>query len=332
MKRLPALVLTVLLTAACLFSGCNIGFPSRSAGTITGRIYGDPELYQTGSFTYDAQSVNSVEIDWCVGRIDLVCSDNPTLSVREAGESLPQEKQLHYLVRDGILRIQFWRSGLISSVDDKQKHITVEIPKNLNITVINTSGSIYADSVTAAHTVLDTVSGSINITALSADSAKISSVSGSMKIDQAQIANEFGAAGTSGSIKIGGLSAQTAGIGTTSGSISVNSAVIAGKLKLYSVSGSVDASNVSCDTAEISTTSGDVGMELASCGSVSAGTVSGSIDITLSSGLGATVEYKSISGRMSSALEYTVSEDKYIFGDGACRIFARTTSGDISIK
>ena len=332
MKRLPAFVLTVLLTAVCLFSGCNISFPGNSNDMITGRIYSNPELYKTGSFTYDAQSVNSVEIDWCVGRIELVCSDNPTLSVREAGESLPQEKQLHYLVKDGILRIQFWRSGLNSSVDDKQKHITVEIPKDSNIKVINTSGSIYAGSVTAAHAVLDTVSGSINITALSADSAKISSVSGSIKIDQAQITNEFGAAGTSSSIKIGELSAQTAGIGTTSGSISVNSAVIAGALTLGSVSGSVDASNISCDTAEISTTSGDVGMGLASCISASANTVSGSIDITLSGGLGATVEYKSISGRMSSALEYTVSEDKYIFGDGACRIFARTTSGDISIK
>ena len=70
----------------------------------------------------------------------------------------------------------------------------------------------------------------------------------------------------------------------------------------------------------------------ASCGSASAETVSGSIDITLSGGRGATVEYKSISGRRSSALEYTVSEDKYILGDGACRMFARTTSGDMPIK
>ena len=57
---------------------------------------------------------------------------------------------------------------------------------------------------------------------------------------------------------------------------------------------------------------------------------SGSVKIELLDGMGAAVVPKTGSGRFDHGDCY-LSDEKYIFGDGACRIDAKTVSGNIKI-
>ena len=66
--------------------------------------------------------------------------------------------------------------------------------------------------------------------------------------------------------------------------------------------------------------------------SLDMGTASGDMDITLPDGAGFTAEVDAMSGDFRSDFEYSQRDDRYISGDGSCRIDLSAMSGDVTIR
>ena len=66
--------------------------------------------------------------------------------------------------------------------------------------------------------------------------------------------------------------------------------------------------------------------------SLDMGTASGDMDITLPDGAGFTAEVDAMSGDFRSDFEYSQRDDRYISGDGSCRINLSAMSGDVIIR
>lgn len=127
--------------------------------------------------------------------------------------------------------------------------------------------------------------------------------------------------------------------------------LVAKDVKINTVSGRVNMTAARMATAKIDTVSGrvtlscDSAVEKVSVNSVSGGvvvncegepevidvtTVSGEVTIALPESAGFTLNADSVSGRVSGSMDMTVSaKNRYVHGDGACRIDVDTVSGDI---
>lgn len=170
-----------LLIALAAFSLCGCG-PSMVRGTS----YADSDTYDVGNFTYNADEISSLEINWVVGNISVVQSDAPTLSVCENGTDLQDSQRLRYRIKDGTLRIEFWASGLSSAISSGQKSLTVEVPHGIALKINNENGTICADSLGTQSAELGTVSGEVRIASLAATKAEVASESGDILLSLAR--------------------------------------------------------------------------------------------------------------------------------------------------
>ena len=213
----PIILLTLILASA-LLTGCR--FPSAlGAGSwITGESYPHAEGYQTGSFSYCADAVTAVEIDWRSGAVEIVESDRAELRVRESGSGLPAASAMHYMLEDGTLRIRFCASGARIRVQDSNKRLTVEVPRDIALSVRTTSAPITADTLTQHSVLISARSGGIRLGTVSADSIDLSASSGGIRTERMD-ARTLSCHSSSGSLRLGTLTAATAALDTSSGAV-----------------------------------------------------------------------------------------------------------------
>lgn len=286
MKKIKICLLTVFILFAAAFSGCAFG------GIVTGEIYDDAESYSVGNFSCPAREVEKVSVHWRTGGVELVQTDGELLNVAESGRDLPDNKKLHWLLKDGLLCIRFWESGCSAVVNGADKRLTVEIPQGISVGIVSASASVRAGNITL---------------------------------------NDFECVCTSGSATIGNLTCESAKLVSTSGRIAADGITAVEKIKVGSVSGKIEIGQIDAPSAELNSTSGSIEISIGSCRELDIGTVSGAVDIA-SGGMGAAITYASTSGVIKIAQEYTRNGEKYVVGDGACKISVRTTSGNLDIR
>ena len=297
-------LISLLVFSSLLLCGCTsiVSFDS----------YENVEKYETGDKIFDAE-IKEVEINWSCGEIKIVKSSSTSVTVTESGgTTLSEEKRVHTYLDGDILKIQFWKSGLSSSVDSTKKHVTVEVPDGVDIKINNTSSTIVAES-------------------LNTDSVDIRSVSGGIRIGDISSCNLM-VVSTSGGIRVESISSDDAKIISTSGSIRIENADIANVFDCGSVSGSVNVGSVKAPQVDISSTSGSINIGAEACDKIDIGTTSGSIDITLAEGMGASVEFSSTSGSIKIEKQFCNSGNKYIIENGGCDISVSSTSGSLKIR
>ncbi|MDD5917713.1 MAG: DUF4097 family beta strand repeat-containing protein [bacterium] len=239
-NKLIALLLMLTL-AAILFSGCELHISFGIGGYVTGESYSNAEAYQTGAFTYEADEVKSIEIYWRSGEVELIESDEAELSARESGGELPEEAAMHYLLEDGTLRIRFCESGAKLHVHSNDKHLTIEIPKGIDLSVHTTSASVKADALHQNSILISAHSGRTELGSAEAESIDLSSSSGSIRADS--------------------ISAQTLKCSTSSGSVQID-ALAAERVDVETSSGSVDLTFTAAVQADIRTSSGRTSLRL----------------------------------------------------------------------
>lgn len=316
-------LILIVVAAVLLLCGC--------VSVVTFNGYENADKYEAGNKTFDS-GVKKVEINWCSGEIKIVKSSASQISVCESGDTdLPEEKRVHTYLDGDVLKIQFWKSGLSSSVDSDKKHLTVEIPDGVNIEINNTSSVISAEALNTKNVEIDSVSGAVNIGSISSENTTLISTSGAIHADSIS-SNNIKVVSTSGSIRAGSISSSDASFSTTSGAIHIENADIANKIKCGSVSGSVNVGSLKAPEVDISSTSRSINIGAKACNKIDIGTISGSVDITLADGMGASVEYSSISGRVKIEKEFYKSGNKYIIGNGGCDISVGSTSGSLKIR
>lgn len=240
-----AILLAIILTAV-LLSGCQVNKLSLGIGNfITGEVYPDAETYQTGTLTYDANQVNAVEVYWRSGQIEIVESDAPSLTVRESGGKLAEAAMLHYAFDDSTLRIYFCASGAKINVNPKDKHLILEVPKSIDLSIHTTSATIKASSLEQNNLLLAAFSGDMELGNVRAFNVDLSS--------------------SSGAISATSLSAQTLKSNTNSGTVQIE-AVDAGTIDTETNSGNLSLGIVAASRIGIRTSSGDTSLRLPDCG------------------------------------------------------------------
>ena len=96
------------------------------------------------SFTYLANEIKAVEVYWRSGEVEIIESDNAELSAKESGNELQEDTAMHYFLDDGVLRIRFCASGAKIQVNALDKHLSLEVPKGIDLSVHTTDAEIDA--------------------------------------------------------------------------------------------------------------------------------------------------------------------------------------------
>ncbi len=286
MKKIISAVI-VFAFVFCL-AGCNVGIN----GTTIYGTYADAGKYSAGDFTYSAEDVKTVEINWVGGDIEIVQSESAALSVTENGESLDSEEQMHHYVRAGKLIIHYCESGYRGEIDTAHKKIRVEIPAGVDLDIDNVSADITL---------------------------------GNLKVRDFEVSN------VSGNMQLAGITANDIDIEIVSGTITADS-VSARTFDVEGVSGDIDVKKISADEIDVEIVSGKTSLVLEKACRADISGINGNINITLPSGVGAEVEFESVSGDLHSDISHIKDGDMYTFGAGEAKFDIETVSGNLYIK
>lgn len=252
MKKIVMLVLLCTM-AVLLLSGCYFNVDFGIGNYMTGESYPNAENYKTGAFTYDADEIKSVEVYWRSGKVEIVESDENKLTVSESGEEMDEDKSMHYLLEDGILRIRFCASGAKINVVPSDKHLTIEVPKGIDLSIHTTSAPLQAETLTQNTILLAAHSGNMELGSIDVTDIDLSSSSGRISTEDIS-AQTLKCNTSSGSVHMEKLSAETVGIETNSGNVNLGL--------------------LSTDNVEIQTFSGKVNLKVPECGAEVAYTTS----------------------------------------------------------
>ncbi len=307
-KVIIGLLLCSLVTA--MLSGCRVNISIGTNDTLTGETYSDAEKYQTGAFTYNAADIKAVEVYWRSGEVEITESDNSELHVKESGGELPEDTAMHYLLGDGVLRIRFCKSGAIIQVNATDKHLSLEVPKGIDLSVHTTSALVKADSLNQNNISIAALSGHTELGTVTADTVDLSSSSGSIRADSLS-AQSLKCSTSSGSVTLGVVSAQALNCGTSSGSVRID--------------------NLRVETAAVATSSGSVKLTILEAAEATVRTSSGGVCVTLPNA-GAEVLLATSSGKLHTNRTFERKGDLYVFGSGTSRLSVETASGGLEIR
>lgn len=229
MKIIVALLVSALAIAA--LASCthkNIG-----ANLTKGSVYPDADKYTAGSLTYSSEDIRRVEVNWISGSVEIKQGEGE-LCVSEVNDSLSEDEQLHWMISDGVLYVQFCKSGHILNSPAK-KELSLEIPRGVEIDIGTTSADVFADVLEVKKADIGSVSGNVKFGIFSGEELEVGTTSGGLTVDSLECDKlDFGT--VSGDAKIGGMSAEKAQFGSTSGKVKL-ALVKPAEIEIKTVSG-----------------------------------------------------------------------------------------------
>ncbi len=322
MKKSSVIVVAAGIMCAML-SGC---------GFIFNLGKGKDGSFSVGTFEYSAGEIDRVEVDWSSGSVRLVESEGSSLKVQETDGGLSDAQKMRCKIENRTLKISFCKPGCIGIFPPGTKLLTVEVPKGTEISVNSSSADICMEAETPKTVELYSSSGNIEAGTVYAEKIRINSTSGLIRLEKALSDGDVKISSTSGGIDAEKLYAKgRLSVESTSGSVCVGEIEALENASVKSTSGRVEAKKITAPYFSANTTSGSVFAGISSCEEAEIESTSGTVRVELLDDLGATVTYKAVSGHFEHGDCYLYGE-KYIFGNGGCRIRIRTTSGNIKVK
>ena len=295
-----------IVTAICfgvLFAGLSgrmdlFSFPELNFDIRMGYGYSNSDKYTVGGGSVAAKDIQSVEINWISGSVDVVPYDGDTIQFDEEGyDGVDEKYAMRYLVENGKLSIRFFapqRRRNWRSLQQYRKSLMVKIPRDLALNDFKlnaVSGGIQLEGVRAGDLDINSVSGSINLKDINGDTIILKSVSG--HIDAVDIsASTLRANTVSGRIDV------------TAGVESANLNTVSGSVKLYT---GEDTRNINVKT------------------------ISGGITLGLPENDGFTARYSSVSGGFNSEFPVEMSGKRGVYKNGDGNISFETISGGMKI-
>ncbi|MBQ9899073.1 MAG: DUF4097 family beta strand repeat protein [Ruminococcus sp.] len=312
MKKALSLTAILLATAFGLISttGCA------ALVTGSGTTYSNADKYTPGNIEI-TDTISEVNICWTSGTMELTYHDADTVSVKETCKvELSEDKQVHTWVDGETLWVQFAESGAELLSNESDKHLEVELPKDVPLNAVTFSGSscdytiygIEAGSMSASSS-----SGDGKLTGCTAKNITANSSSGEIEITQT---------GESESIRAD----------SSSGRITIN-AEEAGDIRADASSGEIDISVTKADKINADASSGDITITAQEMPSdLRADTSSGDVIIYLPENADFTAEIDTSSGDLDSDIALSKKGSSYIAGSGDNSVKVDTSSGNITIK
>ncbi len=295
----------VLLTVVSLLSGCMV--PTRHDVS-----YMFADRYVVGNGSCDAENVDRIEINWVDGEITLVQGDDAEVLYTEEGTGLSAAQQMHTLLENGVLYIQYCESDYRGRIPGEQKNLTLTLPAGMKIDINNVSGTIRADGIFLGAARIDTVSAQVILGEVDFSSLYVYGVSGDLTADVLR-GEEMYCSTASGALRVKDMQVERPWFESVSGSAEINS-MCAADFEFY-------------------TTSGDVALTMLQDFPGSINTVSGNVFLSLPTLSHVTLRYESTSGEFTTQRECVMTErNKYSFGTGTAGMIAvATTSGSLSV-
>lgn len=210
-------VLSLLSLAVLLLAGCGVNIITGGRDFLTGETYPDADIYRIGGFVYTAEEVQQVEVYWRSGEVEIVESESGELKVSESGV-LPEDSAMHWLLEEGTLRIRFCGSGAQVATEPGDKHLTLEVPKGIALSIHGTAAVIRAEQLEQESILVSSHSGSIKLGTVRAETVDLSSSAGAIEAESVA-ARSLTCAASSGSVRMGDTAADEVKMKTSSGSI-----------------------------------------------------------------------------------------------------------------
>lgn len=235
MKKIAIIFCTVF---ALLLAGCGVNI--YGCHGIIDMTYENAEKYSVGNFSYSAADVKSVSVNWIAGKVTIVESNTETLSVSEKENNLEEAEQLHYLIENGKLTIQFRQSDYKSFINfsgPDPKEVTVEIPSGVTLDLNVIAADVYIGVLNADTFEISSVSGNVTVREVFAKNVKAESVSGNISILSIN-SPVISAETVSGGVELDLLSANSIDIKSVSGGITLSLNGLGAKVKFDTTSGS----------------------------------------------------------------------------------------------
>ena len=286
MKKGIAALIGAAVAASALVTACSLSSP------VSDYLFADDEDYtaygeETVEFEKDAAF--TLDLDWIAGEV-VVIRGGDRITVTE--ESLKGTySPLYYSVKDGTLYVKFCKSGTLSNIiRGSSKKITVTLPDGMKeIKVSSVSAKVGIEYVEKLDRVkVNSVSGESAVTAGKVDSILIDTVSGDAKI----------------------------------------SAEEADTVTCNAVSGDADIAVTAAAEAAAHSVSGDIGITVGGDGlkTVKIDTISGKSVISLDSERGATVDFNTVSGKLTNEIGEGGNDETKI------EVKVDSVSGDLTVN
>lgn len=276
---------------------------------IRGHSYDNAGKYEAGTIEYEGD-LKTINLNWRCGKVTLI-EDIAATSIKiEEDNALESRKKVHSYFNEGVLNVEFWDSGVISTVDYSDKEVTITFPYASKMNLVSSSAPIIAETLKGDMIDLTASSGMIKVNTLEAHASNIITSSGSVRIAKATVEDQLD-------------------IGTSSGSITLDD-VKTTTLDLNTSSASVHIAKMDVKTTDINTSSGSVHTVVSGNGRYYINTSSGSVHLKMTD-TGATLDWSTSSGGLHTDKVYSVVGGDKVFGEGAATMYVNTSSGSLYV-
>ncbi len=152
-------------------------------------LYIDPtdmsQYYAMGEY-YPPNEINTINVDWQGGRVEIIAYNGADYFVEEAATRYLQENErLSYVLQDQTFNIMFLGDDSVS-IDDAYKKLEIRIPRtileSLESIDINTNGEVVMKNITARQISVTGTHGEVRFTDTYSPDTKISSADGDVKL------------------------------------------------------------------------------------------------------------------------------------------------------
>ena len=266
--------------------------------------------------TLFSSSIDTIDIDYMSGDIDLKCDTTDTVTIKETtNKSVDEKMKVHSWVDGTTLYIRFCASSKGLDFNDIEKKLELTLPADVTLSdlIINvSSGDVTAKGFTANSVETSSSSGGVALDCTSKD-IKMEASSGGLSLSQHGDSDNISLVASSGSIKADVENADMMDITVSSGD--------------------VDFSGTKVKDFEFVASSGEGKFTFAEAPENSEFTASsGDIDIYVPEKSDLTVISEHSSGDFDYDLSFEKNGDKYVCGSGTNKMSVTTSSGDAKIK
>lgn len=275
--------------------------------TVTETVEETEDLFPSDGKVYSltAERIHSIRVDWPDGSVTVLPGESDKLVFTHSGAGVTAD--LEWKTDDGTLYIDTgWRLFGAGNAGHLQILIPQSLAENLQTLPVETaSASIAVQQIAVRELELDSTSGAIEVTDTAAVTADLDSASGR--------------------ISYGG-SAGCLAANTVSGRIRAELTGGGDELHLNSTSGAITARAESLREISAETTSGRVELSVADLSllqEVEVDTVSGGVELAFPGDGEITVDFDSLSGRMTS---------DFVSGARGTEVDVSTVSGHLSLR
>jgi hypothetical protein len=309
MRGIKGLVgIAVLAASLFCMSGCSLVMK-------TNYVYKDGDKYTAGNREI-TDKIDTIDIDYMSGQIDLVGSADEKVNITETSEKqLDDKRKVHTWVEGSTLHVRYCASAKKLDLNKLNKKLEITVPKSIkysNVQIKASSADMNVGGFSSENVRIHASSGDVTAS-VEAENIKIDVSSGDVNLNQTGNSSDIILSASSGDIKADMDTVDKLDVSASSGKLKLNARKIK-ELNTITSSGSNEFrfSEVP-EKSDITASSGDVTMYLPE-----------ELDLT--------ADISVSSGKLFYEQKFSKDGKTYVCGNGSNKMKINTSSGDIDIK